>query len=164
MTIRFCSSSSCSHRHVPRIGMSMKLLTEFQHYFNGYRTHAGLGGGLPQPGADTPPSPIDIQSYKWRRHCRGLYHTPESPHHLMNSPSTGSQEQRQAAFSESVLLETGLYRSFRQAVRASARNFSGARHQCRAVYYRRAESEEPKIVFREARRESIRICNISYFI
>jgi putative transposase len=24
-------------------------LTEFQHYYNGHRTHAGLEGGLPEP-------------------------------------------------------------------------------------------------------------------
>src|ERR1700686_5467975 len=51
-------------------------LTEFQHYYNGHRTHAGLEGGLPEPGADGPTSPIDFQSYRWRRHCRGLYQTP----------------------------------------------------------------------------------------
>ena len=51
-------------------------LTEFQHYYNGHRTHAGLKGGLPEPGADGPTSPIDFQSYRWRRHCRGLYQTP----------------------------------------------------------------------------------------
>ena len=51
-------------------------LTEFQHYYNGHRTHAGLEGGLPEPGADGPTSHIDFQSYRWRRHCRGLYQTP----------------------------------------------------------------------------------------
>src|ERR1700726_4789173 len=48
-------------------------LTEFQHYYNGHRAHAGLEGGLPEPGADGPTSPIDFESYRWRRHCRGLY-------------------------------------------------------------------------------------------
>ena len=51
-------------------------LTDFQHYFNGHRTHAGLEGGLPEPGADGPTSPINFKSYRWRRHCRGLYQTP----------------------------------------------------------------------------------------
>jgi transposase InsO family protein len=51
-------------------------LTEFQHYYNGHRTHAGLEGGLPEPGADGSASPIDFESYRWRRHCRGLYQTP----------------------------------------------------------------------------------------
>ena len=49
-------------------------LTEFQHYYNGHRTHDGLEGRLPEPGTDG--SPIDFDSYRWRRHCRGLYQTP----------------------------------------------------------------------------------------
>ena len=50
-------------------------LSEFQQYYNGHRTHAGLGG---QP----PESPVNgsalirFDSYRWRRHCRGLYETP----------------------------------------------------------------------------------------
>jgi transposase InsO family protein len=51
-------------------------LTEFQHYYNGHRTHAGLEGGLPEPGADGPTSPIDFKYYRWQKHCRGLYQTP----------------------------------------------------------------------------------------
>lgn len=51
-------------------------LTEFQHYYNGHRTHAGLEGGLPEAGAEGPTSPINCKSYRWRRHCRGLYQTP----------------------------------------------------------------------------------------
>ena len=51
-------------------------LTQFQHYYNGHRTHAGLEGGLPESGGDGSASPIDFQSYRWRRHCRGLYQTP----------------------------------------------------------------------------------------
>jgi transposase InsO family protein len=51
-------------------------LLDFQHYYNGYRAHAGLEGRLPVPGIDGPASPIDLGSYRWRRHCRGLYQTP----------------------------------------------------------------------------------------
>ena len=51
-------------------------LRDFQSYFNGYRSHAGLGGRLPEPGRDEPTSPIRIASYRWRKHCRGLYQTP----------------------------------------------------------------------------------------
>ena len=51
-------------------------LTEFQHYYNGHRAHAGLEGGLPEPGTEGPTSPIDFKCYRWRRHCRGLYQTP----------------------------------------------------------------------------------------
>jgi hypothetical protein len=32
-------------------------LTEFQNYYNGHRAHAGLEGGLPEPGADGPIHP-----------------------------------------------------------------------------------------------------------
>jgi transposase InsO family protein len=55
--------------------LEAKLLN-FQHYYNGYRTHAGLEGRLPEPGIDATVPPIDLASYQWRRHCRGLYQTP----------------------------------------------------------------------------------------
>jgi transposase InsO family protein len=51
-------------------------LADFQGFYNGHRTHAGLGGGLPEPAADGLASPIGFESYRWRRHCRGLYQTP----------------------------------------------------------------------------------------
>jgi hypothetical protein len=47
---------------------------EFQAYFNEHRTHTGLEGGLPDPGG--PMSPISFASYRWQKHCRGLYQTP----------------------------------------------------------------------------------------
>jgi transposase InsO family protein len=49
-------------------------LSDFQNYFNEYRTHAGLDGRLPNPGG--PASPIGFVSYRWQKHCRGLYETP----------------------------------------------------------------------------------------
>src|SRR5262249_31219877 len=49
-------------------------LREVQEYFNKHRTHAGLGGRLPDPGG--PASPISFTSYGWQKHCRGLYQTP----------------------------------------------------------------------------------------
>jgi putative transposase len=49
-------------------------LGEFQKYFNEHRTHAGLEGGLPDSGG--PRSPISFASYRWQKHCRGLYQTP----------------------------------------------------------------------------------------
>lgn len=51
-------------------------LHDFQNYYNSYRTHAGLGGRLPDPGVDGAPSPTDFRSYRWQPHCRGLYQTP----------------------------------------------------------------------------------------
>ena len=50
-------------------------LIDFQHYYNAHQTHAGLEGGLPEPRADTS-APIDLGSYRWQGHCRGLYQTP----------------------------------------------------------------------------------------
>src|SRR5262250_3778172 len=49
-------------------------LREFQKYFNEHRTHAGLEGRLPDSGG--PGSPISFTSYRWQKHCRGLYQTP----------------------------------------------------------------------------------------
>ena len=49
-------------------------LIDFQHYYNGHRTHAGLDGRLPEP--DGPGAPLDFASYRWQKHCRGLYQTP----------------------------------------------------------------------------------------
>jgi transposase InsO family protein len=51
-------------------------LFDFQRYYNGHRTHAGLEGRLPEPRVEGPASPIDFGSYRWQRHCRGLYQTP----------------------------------------------------------------------------------------
>ena len=51
-------------------------LLEFQHYYNGYRAHAGLGGRVPQPTDDGSAFPLGFDSYRWQSHCRGLYQTP----------------------------------------------------------------------------------------
>jgi hypothetical protein len=51
-----------------------RRLREFQKYFNEHRTHAGLEGRLPDSGG--PESPISFASYRWQKHCRGLYQTP----------------------------------------------------------------------------------------
>ncbi len=51
-------------------------LFDFQNYYNSHRTHAGLDGRLPEPTGDGSAPPLDIDSYRWQRHCRGLYHTP----------------------------------------------------------------------------------------
>jgi len=57
------------------IDLEMKLL-DFQHYFNGHRAHAGLDGRTPEPSVDTGHLPASFSSYRWQRHCRGLYQTP----------------------------------------------------------------------------------------
>jgi transposase InsO family protein len=53
--------------------LEMKLL-DFQRYYNGHRTHAGLGGRTPDPSAD--PGRATLTSYRWQVHCHGLYETP----------------------------------------------------------------------------------------
>ena len=59
----------------PTADLETKLL-EFQHYYNAHRTHAGLEGRLPEPAVAGSALPMGLDSYRWRRHCRGLYHTP----------------------------------------------------------------------------------------
>jgi hypothetical protein len=49
-------------------------LVEFQEYDNAHRTHAGLAGRPPAPSLDT--AGASLWAYRWRPHCRGLYHTP----------------------------------------------------------------------------------------
>ena len=44
-------------------------LIDFQHYYNGRRTHAGLAGKLPE--ANGSEAPLDFDSYRWQMHCRG---------------------------------------------------------------------------------------------
>jgi putative transposase len=55
--------------------LEAKLL-DFQHYFNGHRTHAGLNGRTPQSGDDAGRRSVSFSSYRWQQHCRGLYQTP----------------------------------------------------------------------------------------
>jgi hypothetical protein len=49
--------------------LETKLL-DFQHYYNGHRTHAGLEGRLPEPAVAGSVLPIGIHAYQWLRHCR----------------------------------------------------------------------------------------------
>jgi putative transposase len=49
-------------------------LRAFQDYFNRHRVHSGLEGRLPEPDASA--ATLDFHSYRWQRHCRGLYQTP----------------------------------------------------------------------------------------
>ena len=58
-------------------------LIDFQHYYNGHRTHAALEGRLPEPGVDGPTSPIGLDSYRWRRHLSRL--VPDSNRRMILS-------------------------------------------------------------------------------
>jgi putative transposase len=55
--------------------LEMKLL-EFQSYYNGYRSHAGLDGRPPEASPAEAGTRASLRSYHWQPHCRGLYHTP----------------------------------------------------------------------------------------
>src|ERR1700687_338888 len=55
--------------------LETKLL-DFKHHYNGHRAHAGLAGRTPEPSIDGPRSTVTFSSYRWRKHCRGLYQTP----------------------------------------------------------------------------------------
>ena len=56
--------------------LEAKLLAFPRDYFNGYRSHAGLQGQPPDPGVEEWEKPVSLMSYRWRKHYRGLYHTP----------------------------------------------------------------------------------------
>jgi putative transposase len=51
-------------------------LHAFQHYYNGHRTHTGLAGRTPEPSLEVGRSRATLSSYRWQRHCGGLYQTP----------------------------------------------------------------------------------------
>src|SRR5262249_55151303 len=52
--------------------LEMKLLA-FQSYYNGYRVHTPLG----QTPIESPKSTgVHLKSYRWQKHCGGLYQTP----------------------------------------------------------------------------------------
>jgi hypothetical protein len=55
--------------------LEMKLL-DFQRYYNGHRTHAGLVGRTPDPSFGQGHARANVSSYRWQPHCRGLYQTP----------------------------------------------------------------------------------------
>ena len=51
-------------------------LQDFQRYFNGHRTHAGLGGLTPEPRTGGTSARASVSTYRRQPHCRGLYQTP----------------------------------------------------------------------------------------
>jgi putative transposase len=55
--------------------LEIKLL-DFQRYYNGHRTHAGLEGRTPDSSTDAGCRHANLSSYRWQQHCRGLYQTP----------------------------------------------------------------------------------------
>jgi len=55
--------------------LESKLL-DFKEFYNRHRTHTGLQGKPPEPEVNGRASPLDVGSYRWQSHCRGLYQTP----------------------------------------------------------------------------------------
>src|SRR5207244_10751484 len=55
--------------------LEMKLL-DFQRYYNGHRTHAGLDGRTPEPSVIAGRGCASVSVYRWQPHCRGLYQLP----------------------------------------------------------------------------------------
>jgi len=49
-------------------------LRAFQDYFHRHHVHSGLEGRLPE--SDEAKATLELASYRWQRHCRGLYQTP----------------------------------------------------------------------------------------
>src|SRR5262245_35031783 len=62
-------------------------LSEFKDYYNRHRTHASLAGKTPEeaPGANVC---VTLKSYRWRKHCHGLFQTPQGGI-ITTSPCTG---------------------------------------------------------------------------
>src|SRR5262245_14020111 len=55
--------------------MDLELkLAEFKDFYNGYRTHSGIEARTPVDGSEC--TSVDLKSYRWQKHCRGLYETP----------------------------------------------------------------------------------------
>ena len=54
-----------------------RKLEAYQSFYNQHRCHTGLGGLTParQSGAPAPPL-ASLTSYRWRRHCGGLFQIP----------------------------------------------------------------------------------------
>ena len=55
-----------------------RKLVDFQRYYNGHRTHAGLDGRTPDASTDLVCGRANISSYRCQLHCRGLYQTPRA--------------------------------------------------------------------------------------
>jgi putative transposase len=52
-------------------------LEAYQAYYNQHRCHTGLAGVTPAQKSGAPPPPTArLDSYRWRQHCNGLFHTP----------------------------------------------------------------------------------------
>ena len=54
-----------------------RKLDSYQVYYNQYRCHTGLAGITPAQRGGAPGGPFaNLSSYRWRKHCNGLFQTP----------------------------------------------------------------------------------------
>jgi putative transposase len=54
-----------------------RKLDSYKVYYNRHRCHSGLAGATPAQRGGAPLLPIaNLRSYRWRSHCKGLFHTP----------------------------------------------------------------------------------------
>jgi putative transposase len=53
-----------------------RKLLGYQQYFNHHRTHSGLDGAIP---VCTEAMAINLNDFRWQRHCRGLFEPPVAP-------------------------------------------------------------------------------------
>jgi putative transposase len=49
-------------------------LQDYRHCFNEHRCHSGRNGATPLKSNRA--TVIDINSYRWKKHCRGLFQLP----------------------------------------------------------------------------------------
>jgi hypothetical protein len=57
------------------VDLESKLL-EFSHYYNRHRAHASLAGKTPERNGERDVV-VNLKSYGWHQHCRGLFQTPK---------------------------------------------------------------------------------------
>jgi putative transposase len=53
-----------------------RKLGEFQHYFNDARVHASLGAVPKEVAGESTRTPVRLDDFRWRAHCRGLVELP----------------------------------------------------------------------------------------
>jgi hypothetical protein len=54
-----------------------RKLDRYKIYYNRHRCHTGLAGITPAQRGGAPAYPIaNLDSYRWRKHCNGLFQTP----------------------------------------------------------------------------------------
>ena len=54
-----------------------RKLTDFKAYYNEHRVHSSVGDTTPAVRAgDRESLVLNLDDYRWRSHCRGLYQTP----------------------------------------------------------------------------------------